>query len=73
MDRGSAVVDPTNGRTHSLGGLWVSVASAWWDRMRGSTWLFRISKSSGKGMDPSMSRQSYVSVLHCLPCVQLTL
>jgi hypothetical protein len=36
----------------------VSVAFAWLARMRGSTWLLRISNSSGRGMDPSMRRQS---------------
>jgi hypothetical protein len=63
MDKGSAVVDSTNGLTQSLGGSWISVVLALWERMRGSTWSLRTLNSSGNGMDPSIRRQSFILVL----------
>lgn len=60
MDKGLAVEVSTKGRSQSLGALnGPEVVLARCDRIRGSTWLFKMSKSSGSGTAPSIRRHSY--------------
>jgi hypothetical protein len=60
MDKGDAVEVKTKGLFQFAGGIWGF--SGRWERMSGSTWVFKTLKRSGREMDPSMRRHSY-------PCI----